>query len=188
MDPAESQEPRVSSALVVDQMQIMREVHGADVVARACAALPAPLAEELAALTTAGFCSLDLARELKNGVAAAVGMDPLAFQRDICARGVDRTLHTVWRFFLRRLGDHGLSQRIPVLYSRSFNRGRMTLLSWREGHAELDLQGWPQMPEYDLVGLMSGGEKLLQIAGRARAKITATRRPPVILIHATWQR
>ena len=91
MDPGESQEPRVSSALVVDQMQIMREIHGADVVARACAALSPPLAEELAALTTAGFCSLDLARELKNGVAAAVGMDPLAFQRDICARGVDRT-------------------------------------------------------------------------------------------------
>ena len=178
----------LSSAILCDQIRLMREAHGDEVVARAEAGLPVRLREELAALTPSGHCSLELARELKSAVARLVGVDPLAFQRAICRRGTERTLTTIWRFFLRQLGDEAVSKRVPLLYSRVFSRGALTLTSWRRGGAELELSGWPEMSDYDLVGLLAGGETLFELAGRADVKITATRRPPLILVHASWRR
>jgi hypothetical protein len=181
-------EPQVSSALICDQLKLMRGLYGEDVVTRAEARLPDALRDELSALTPSGHCSLDLARELKTGVADLVGMDPIAFQRDICKRGLERTLTTIWRFFVRQLGDEALSKRIPLLYSRSFNRGALALTAWRPGGAELELRGWPNMPEYDAQGLMAAGEKLFELAGRVDVRISIVRRPPLILVHAHWRR
>ena len=188
MIPTEGEEPLVSSALVFDQVRLMRELYGAETVARAEASLPTALREELAAMAPGGWSSLDVARELKNGVASLVGVDPLAFQRDICRKGVERTLTTVWRFLLRQLGDEALSKRTPILYSRSFNRGSLALAGWRDGGADLELRGWPRMPEYDLVGLMAGVQMVLELAGRRDVKVTSARRAPVIVLHASWRR
>jgi hypothetical protein len=187
MHAEESEQPLVSSALISDQARLIAEIYGADTLTRAVAALPPALRDEMAAMTSSGWSSLDLPRELKNNVAAIIGVDPMALQREIVRKGVERTLTTVWRFFLRQLGDEGLSKRIPILYSRSFNRGTLKLASWRNGGAELELHGWPRMPEYDLMGLMVGGQKLFELAGRVDVKANATRKWPLILIHVTWQ-
>ncbi|MGO8995987.1 MAG: hypothetical protein ACLQVI_21950 [Polyangiaceae bacterium] len=186
MSAPESDEPRVSSALIFDQVRLLREFYGADVVARAEAALPAALREELDALSPGGWISLDAARELKNGVAALAGEDPLALQRRVCRHGVERTLTTVWRFLLRQLSDAALSKRTPIIYARSFNRGTLTLVAWHEGSAELELHGWPRMPDYDLVGLMTGVQTVLELAGRKEVKVTSARRAPLVLLHARW--
>lgn len=188
MIPAEGEEPLVSSALICDQLRLMRELYGAETVARAEAAMPAALREALAAVSPGGWTSLDVARELKNGVASLVGVDPLAFQRDICRKGVERTLTTIWRFLLRQLGDEALAKRTPILYARSFNKGSLALAGWRDGGAELELRGWPRMPEYDLVGLMAGVQTVLELAGRKDVKVTSTRRAPLVLLHASWRR
>ena len=186
MIPPESEEPRVSSAVIFDQVRLFKELYGADVVARVEAALPAPLREELDTLTPGGWISLDAARELKNGVAALVGEDPIALQRRVSKRGVERTMTTIWRFLLRQLTDAAISKRTPLLYSRSFSRGTLTLVGWREGGAELELQGWPRMPEYDLIGLTTGVQTVLELSGRKDVKVATTRRAPLILIRATW--
>jgi hypothetical protein len=188
MFPAEGDAPQVSSTVIYDQIRLMRETYGADVVARAEASLPAPLREELTALTPGGWMSLDAPRELKNAVAALVGIEPMEFQRLIVARAVERTLTTIWRFLLRQLGDDALAKRTPLIYARSFNRGTLTMKSTSDGSVELELSGWSRIPEYDLVGLMMGVQKVLELAGRKEVKVTATRRSPVVHIHGTWQR
>lgn len=184
----ESDEPRVSAALIFDQKRLLADLYGADVIARAMAALPALLRAELEGLVPGGWISLDAARELKNGIAVLAGEDPLALQRRVCKLGVERTLTTVWRFLLRQLGDEAISKRTPLLYARSFNRGNLSLAGWRPGGAELELHGWPRMPEYDLIGLVCGVETVLVLAGRKNVKVTTTRRAPLILLHATWER
>ena len=187
MTSVDGDHPLVSSAVIFDQVRLMRELYGADVVARAEEALPATLREELLAMTPGGWMSLDAPRELKNAVAALIGADPIVLQRDICRRGVERTLTTIWRFFLRQLGDEALAKRTPLLYSRSFNRGSLAVASFRDGGAEFELRGWPRMPEYDLVGLTAGVQAVLELAGRKDVHVTTTRHASLVLLHARWR-
>jgi hypothetical protein len=39
-----------------------------------------------------------------------------------------------------------------------------------------------------LIGLVCGVETVLVLAGRKNVKVTTTRRAPLILLHATWER
>lgn len=186
--PATSDDsPKVSSAVIFDQLQLLRETYGAPVVDRAIASLPSSLREEVALLAPGTWISVDAARETKNAVARLVAVDPLELQRRLSASGVERTLNTFWRFFLRRLGDEALSKRTPLLYARTFNSGSLTLAAWEEGAAELELRGW-RIPDYDLAGLMAGIARVLELAGRRDVELTATRKGASVRLRATWPR
>jgi len=169
-------------------VHLIRDLYGADVVARAKAVLPATLRAELDGLSPGGWISIDAARELKNGVATIVGEDPLALQRNVSKQGVERTLKTLWRFLLRQLSDEAIAKRTPLIYARSFDRGSLRLVGWHEGRAELALDGWPRIPEYDLIGLLTGVQTVLELAGRRNVDVTSTRRAPIVLLHAAWVR
>jgi hypothetical protein len=181
-------DPQVSAAVIADQLKLTRELHGDELVARAIASLPDGLREEIEQLLPGSWVSTDAAREVKIACARLLGEDPLAFQRRIVARGIERTLSTVWRFFMRQLGDQGLARRTPILYSRTFNRGSLEVVRWSDAEYELELDGWPRIPEFDLVGLMSGIETVLALAGRKDPKVQAHRRGSVVRIVATFRR
>ncbi len=181
-------DPKVSGTIISDQLKLMRDLHGDAVVDEAIASMPPALREEIEQVLPGSWISIDAARELKAGVAQRLGEDLFDFQRRIVRLGIERTLHTVWRFFIRQLGDEALAKRTPILYSRSFNRGSLELVRRAEGEIELELDGWPRIPEFDLVGLMSGIETVLKLAGRRGVRVTPTRKPDVVVLTATWQR
>jgi hypothetical protein len=179
-------DPKVSGTVILDQIALMKRLYGASLVERAARALPPELGQELAELLPGRWCSLDAARELKALVATEVGLDPLALQRAMVRAGIEQTLSTIWRFVLRQLGDEGLARRTPVVYSRTFNRGSLELMAMGDCECHFELRGWPRIPEYELVGLMTGIETILALAGRQRPQVTATRRPAVVKLHAKW--
>jgi hypothetical protein len=183
-------EPRVSATVISDQLRLMRELHGGEMIARAIEAMPPNLREEIEHLLPGSWVSTDAARELKVAVATLLEEDVLDFQRRIVRQGIERTLNTVWRFFMRQLGDEALARRTPILYSRSFNRGSLELVRWDndKGEYEFELEGWPRIPEFDLVGLMAGIECVMTLAGRKEPQITATRRGQLVLIRGVWKK
>jgi serine/threonine protein kinase len=184
--PAEALgETKVSATVIADQVGLMKELFGANTVADAVASLPAPLREEIEHLLPGTWISIDAARELKTAMAARVGEDVLAFQRRIVRTAIERTLHTVWRFFMRQLGDGAIARRTPVLYSRAFNRGKLEVARLSEGEWDFELRGWPTIPEFDLTGLAAGMETVITLSGRRAPRVTWTRRPPVVHIRAT---
>ena len=183
----QANDPQVSSTLIFDQLRLLREVYGEGVVRDALSSLPPELERELSSLMPGGWCSLDAPRALKDAVAAAVGETSLGLQRRIVRLGVERTFSTVWRFVLRHLSDDGLTKRTPLIYSRTFNRGSMELVGARPKEGEFELRGWPRIPDYDLVGLTAGTEAVLELAGRAQARIVTTRRANVVRLVATWR-
>ncbi|MBX3192865.1 MAG: hypothetical protein KF819_38125 [Labilithrix sp.] len=187
-EAADSEEPKVSATVILDQIQLMKGLFGEDTLVEARASLPPPLRTELEELLAGRWCSLDAARELKIAVARLQGEDPLAFQRRIVRLGIEKTLTTLWRFFMRQLGDESIARRTPVLYARSFNKGSLEFVSWGKGEAELALHGWPRIPEFDLVGLMAGIETVLALAGRKHPQVRAARRGPIVQLRATWTR
>ncbi len=165
----------------------MNEVYGEDVVRAAFQALERPARDEITELLPGGWCSTETARGLKAAVAAHLGKDVLVVQRRIVRLGVERTLTTLWRFFVRHVSDESILKRASTLYARSFNRGRLELVSFQPGEAELDLHGWPEMPEFDLVGLTAGIEAVLAVTGRTDARTTTARKGATVRLRVTWR-
>jgi hypothetical protein len=180
-------EPRTSSTLILDQIKLMTELYGADKVAAARASLPPAIREEIDALLPGGWCSLEAARELKTAVASLVDEPLMSLQRRIARIGIERTLHTVWRFFMRRLSDEDLARRTPLLYSRSFDRGELRFVEARPFEVHLELHGWPTIPDFDLAALASGVETVLSIAGRPEPHCFTSRKGRVVHLRAVWK-
>ncbi len=177
----------MSSTLLLDQIRLMNEVYGEHVVRSAFQTLERPVRDEIAELLPGGWCATETARALKNAIAVQVGKDVLVVQRRVVRLGVERTLTTLWRFFVRHVSDESILKRAPTLYSRSFNRGRLELVSFRPGEAELDLHGWPDIPEFDLVGLTAGIEAVLAVTGRRDARTNTARKGATVRLRVTWR-
>jgi hypothetical protein len=180
-------EPRVSATLVLDQIRLMKDLHGEAMVAESIASLPAAVREELEGLLPGGWCSVDTPRALKQAIADRLGEPLLLLQRRTVRAGVERTLHSVWRFFIRRISDDQLIRRAPLLYARSFDRGELRFVSVVDRVATFELHGWPTIPEFDVVGLAGGIEAVLLSAGRVEPHVSTTRRGPVVRFRCVWK-
>jgi hypothetical protein len=180
-------EPRVSATLILDQMRLVKDVHGEAVVAEAIASLPAGMRQELDEMMPGRWCSIETVRVMKSAIAERLGEPALSFQRRIVRLGVERTLNTFWRFFMRQLSDDHLVRRTPILYSRTFDRGELRFVSVADRQALLELHGWPTIPEYDVVGLSAGIEAVLALAGRVEPHVGTSRRGVVVHFLCEWK-
>ena len=106
-------EPHVSATLVLDQLRIIKELHGEAIVVEAMGSLPAGVRQEL--------------REL------------------------------------------------------------LPFISVAERKTLLELHGWPSIPDFDLVGLASGIEAVLLLAGRVEPHVATSRRGVVVDLVGEWK-
>jgi hypothetical protein len=180
-------DPRVSATLILDQLRLVKDVHGEAFVAEAIASLPASVRQELDELLPGRWLSIETVRIMKQAIADRLGEPLLAFQRRTVRLGVERTLNTFWRFFMRHLSDDHLVRRTPILYSRTFDRGELRFVSVGERQARLELHGWPTIPEFDIVGLCAGIEAVLALAGRVEPHVTTSRRGVVVDFVCEWK-
>jgi hypothetical protein len=181
-DPA----PRVSGTVILVQITLMREVYGTDAVDKSIASLPPDLKGEVDTLLRGGWCSVRMAYELKKAVAERTHEELFELQRRIVRLAIERTLTTFWRFLMRQLTDKMLAKRAPMLYSRTFDRGSIELVAQRDNGASLELTGWPDIPQFDLVGLMVGIETVFTLAGRKAPHVDAVRKEPKVLLEVRW--
>ncbi len=120
-------EPLFSATLFLDQLGVMRELYGNTRVDEAIAALPEAVRRELAELVPGGWCNVSSVTAMKSELARRIGDGPLALQRRVVARGMERTLNGFWRFFLARLSDPWILKFAPLVYSKSFDRGSLVV-------------------------------------------------------------
>jgi hypothetical protein len=180
-------EVQVSGTVILDQIDLLKEMYGAAVVERARELLPRPLRAELDGLLRGGWCSTVAATTFKKTVADLVREEPLALQRKVVRVAIERTLNTVWRFLMRQISDERLVRRAPVLYGKSFNRGSLEFREWRPGVAIMELRGWPEIPEFDLVGLMTGIQTVLELGGRKEVHVEHSRKSDLVVIESRWR-
>lgn len=151
----------------------------------------------LAALSTAdredieagalGWIDVATVKRFKDAVGAQVGKDSLTFQRWIIGRATARTVRGLWRLLLAQVWDEAIVKRVPLLYQRTFDRGAMTGTIEVAGRASIVVTGWPEMPEYDVVGLQTGIESILSLTGRANVTSRATRTDDGVSFDVRWQ-
>lgn len=179
--------PQISGALVRDQLGVMRSLYGDLQVDAAIDALSPAQRDELRTLTVLSWCTVATLNAAKYELARRAGVDPIAMQRKVVHTATERTLTTVWRFFIRQLSDDALLKRTPLLYSRTFNRGELTLVRTSSGTAEFSLHGWRDMHDFDCCGLATGIESVLTLSGRKNVHVTWARPAGEIKFTATWR-
>lgn len=180
-------EPQLSGAVFIDQIRVLTERYGKPQVDAALAALDAKDREEIDGLLAMTWCRADLAMRFKNELSRVVGTPPLELQRFVSSAGIERTVKGVWRFLLKQLWDDALMRRVPTLYSRTFNRGKLRAEEVTNTGTRLVLTGWPNIPDYDAYGLAYGMESILSLAGRQHARVTWKRSGEEVLFTAMWQ-
>jgi hypothetical protein len=178
--------PKMSRALLADQRVVIREELGDSVDRAALASLSAADREDIEA-GALGWIDFATVKRFKDAVGAQVGQDSLTFQRWIVGRAAARTVRGLWRLLLAQVWDEAIVKRVPLLYQRTFDRGAMTGVIDAAGRASVVVTGWPDMPEYDIVGLQAGIESILSLTGRANVSSRATRTADGVSYDVRWQ-
>jgi hypothetical protein len=176
-----------ASALLLDQIEVMRELYGDDALTRTMAALDREVQHELGELTSGGWVRVSTSAALKKELARHVGDGPLNLQRRVVARATERTFRGIWRFFLPRLSDSWLLKFSPMVYAKTFDCGALSVERIDPGRAEVLLRGWPGIPDFDCVGIAAGIETVLALARRERPKLAWVRRDDgAVRFTGTW--
>jgi hypothetical protein len=182
----DAREPLFSSSLLLDQIEVMRELYGDHHVNGAIAALPSDARRELEELTQGAWCKVALSAAVKKELARRVGEGPLTLQRRVVEHGTERSLNGIWRFFLSRLSDPWLMKFSPLVYSKAFDYGALVVEQIVPGRADVVVRGWPDMPDFDCVGIAAAIEMILTLARRDRPKLTWMRRGGEVRFAAVW--
>ena len=170
----------------MDQIALIERDHGRAVIDRDMARLTEEQAATVRATISASWMDVHTVAAFKNAVAHELGVDPLDFQRDIVRRALGDTINKMWRVLLQSLWDSAIVKRTPILYSKAFERGELKLEQIGKGEATFVLSGWPDMPEYDCIGLGAGMEALLEYSGRRGAVVRWERQAPLLRFRARW--
>jgi hypothetical protein len=182
-----SLEPSVNGTNVVLARRAMEALVGADVVARAIASLPRETAEAYTSVGL-GWVPVTVVDTVLGAIASEAGWSAERLTRESSRASVETLLGGLWRVMLRFTSDEALIARTPLLYSKTFNVGRLEseFLSMR--HAEVTQSGWPGISDLQLIGVATGIETVLRCAGRQDVKVICKRTPPGASFTATWSR
>lgn len=178
--------PRTSAALLIDQIGVLRELYGDELLDEAFADLPPAWGERLRSLTPVEWIETDVAESIVYAVAARAGRDVMQVHSEIVRIGVERTLRTLWRVLLRFTSDAALIARTPLIYQKTFDRGGLTSRIESPGRAELELEGWAGISDMQLNGLATGIETVLTVAGRRLVRVSYERRSTGAFLVASW--
>jgi hypothetical protein len=166
-----------SGALILDQLAIARRLLGDEVVARASSRISAEDRAELEALLPVSWCRLTTAFAIHAAIAEEIGQDVMAWHRTIVSAGIERTLHTVWRLFMRVTSAEALVKRAATIYGKSYDRGAMRSEPVGNGVVQFVLDEWPEVPDFELDAMACGLETILTIAKKKHSRVTVERLP-----------
>ena len=178
----------IRGAIVLNNLVGFEDVVGRDTVARAIASLPGPLVEEARAIVPVAWVRADLVDALFSAIAHEAGRQPEELFPVAIERGVQRTLHTVWRALMHLSSDAAIVKRTPALFARSYNRGRLSATFGGDGTAEVELVEWPDVSRFRLIAISAGIRAVLRVAGRKDVVVAIERTAEGAKFRAGWRR
>jgi hypothetical protein len=178
----------IRGAIVLNNLVGFADVVGGEVVTRAMTSLPGPLVEEARAIVPASWVRAELVDTLFSAIAHEAGRTPEDLFPEAIERGVQRTLHTVWRALMHLSTDAAIVKRTPTLFARSYSRGRLTSRFTGDRTAEVELVEWPDVSRFRLIAISSGIRAVLRVAGRKEVHVTIERTTDGARFNARWQR
>ncbi len=182
-----SDEPSVSGTLVEGLLVVAREALDSSVVEKGLAAAPPVASAAVLNALPGQWVPIALADEAFSFVAREAGRDWPSLHTELARLSMDRAIKTFWRVLLRFTSDAALISRTPVIFHKSYNRGRFVPRFDVAGRAEADLFDWPDVPDWPLRGTRCGIEVVLRMSGRKGVRVDCRRAPAGALFTATWR-
>ena len=170
-------EAKVFGAVLMEQRRVMRRLVGDTVFERALDAITLEQRDEYDALSLLGWCRASTAPAVTRSVAVEAGRVPAAFVREVVVAGFGTVLRTVWRILMTNSSDEALVRRAGTLYSKAVSKGSLTVVRDTSSNVVLDIAGWPEMDDLDIVALTAGVEAALLAAGRTGVRMSSVRTP-----------
>lgn len=165
----------MSGALVTTGRAATKDLIGADAYERALASVRPEIAAEYRAVTVLSWIPLAVVEPVIEAMGNAAGRDPLALQDEVTRVTLQRSFQTIWRVFLKMTSNEGLLTRLPLVFSKAYNRGRLTTSFPTAERAVVELVEWPNTPLHVLRSTGVGVEVMLQAAGRGEARVSFDR-------------
>ncbi|MCA9613390.1 MAG: hypothetical protein H6722_16325 [Sandaracinus sp.] len=159
---------------------------GGDVVERALSRLPATERDVYENATPVSWIDCDVIEHVYEAIAREAGQDVARLQEEVMRRGVNRTVHSLWRILLRFTSDNALVTRTPLFYRKVFDKGEMVSRVVDRGRAEIELKGFPEISDFHLRGLLVGIGCVIEAAGRRNVQMTPRRTREGAFVIATW--
>lgn len=179
----------MSGANIILTRRALETLVGAELVARALASLPRESAEAYTGVTPVGWVPVRIVDAVTQAVAAAAASSewtPERLSEESARLGVESLMKGLWRVILRFTSDEALVARTPLIYSKTFNVGRLESIIPRPGIAEVTHSGWATITDLQIVGLGAGIQTVLRCAGRKDAKVSVKRTPTGAFFTGTW--
>jgi len=181
------EEQKIAGSLVLDQRKTMLEMVGEEKFLQALSSLPAERRQEFDSLIPVSWCPISLIHQVVDSVAKGIGQDPAEFQSEVARQGISRTLMGLWRTLLHLTTDEFLVKRASLLFSKSYERGKLMAHVPEPGHAVIQLYDWPDIADRDIRSISAGIGAVLTVAGRKNVLMKAQRKDDLIEYTALWR-
>jgi hypothetical protein len=180
-------DPSVSGALACGLRDSVTELVGGHVAAHALSRLAPDLRGIYQTMVPVGWIPISTMEAAFAAIAAEIET-PLAELHVRAARlTIERTMRTIWRVLLRVTTDAALVSRTPLIYARSYNRGRLEAHITASGRAEALLLDWPDVPDWTLRGTRIGIDVGMNVAGRHGVRVDCSRTSSGASFVVTWR-
>lgn len=163
--------PKVSGAVVRNQLRAARALSSDEVVERALASLSPEIRTELVGALPVSWCALTSVRAFHEATARVVGQETNPWHLRVVEQAMQQTFSTVWRFFLRLTSADALVKRAANVYAKTFDTGAMEAKVISPGHSIAQLTKWPDAPDFHLNALATGIATMLRVAGRKTVNV-----------------
>lgn len=177
----------MSGSIILEHRKVIVERFGEAVLNEAVAGLSADRRQELGETRPSTWLRISTIEAFYERLATRLGRTVADLHTEVGRLATERTLKTLWRVFLRFTTDEALITRSPVIFSKSFDQGRVLSTIPKPGHGQVTLLDWPNVTDFPLRGLGNGITTLLTLAGRTNVRTRITSRTPEqVVISVTW--
>src|ERR1041385_4709054 len=137
MVPAE--EPRMSGSITLEQRNVSVERFGIAALNDSVAALSEASRQEFEEARPATWVRVSTVEAFYAALARKLGRTVADLHVEVGRLAVERTLKTLWRVFLRFTSDEALVTRSPVIFTKSFDCGRVVATVLKPGVGQVTL-------------------------------------------------
>jgi len=177
----------MSGSIILEHRKVIVDRFGTAALNEAVAALPAPRREEFEEARPASWVRVSTIEAFYDALSHNLGRTVANLHVEVGRLAVERTLRTLWRVFLRFTTDEALITRCPVIFTKSYDRGRVVATVHRPGQGQVTLLDWPDVTDFPVRGLQNGIKTVLTVAGRRSVATRVTSRTTEqVVITVTW--